>query len=161
MMAQPADAACFHQEDEPISQLSLTGSMAEYTPRAQEWLGEVLDALNQLLFLQDNWNSYGASAPRRDSIDLARDWAARIANHRRLDLTESEDAAIATPTVSASADGNAVLCWYRGEDSLELEVLPTGFVDYVLLDGEQDLEGQSAQPAIIINVLVQSFLCPC
>jgi len=149
MTAQQA-TVCF-QREEPVNRLSLTSAMADYTPPAHEWLGEVLDSLNQLLFLPDNWNSYGAFAPRRESIDHAREWAARLANHVF---------ATAKPVVSASADGNAVLCWYRGEDSLELEVLPTGVVDYVLLDGDQDVEGQSAQPATI-NSLIQLFLSAC
>ena len=47
------------------------------------------------------------------------------------------------PTITASPDGIAALCWECGSKSIDLEVLPDGSVKYVFLnedDSDQDDE---------------------
>lgn len=89
-----------------------------------EWREPCLRQLDRLGELRDNWDSYGAKPIHPLSIDLAKRLLMELA---RVDAIES-------PTVSASPEGNAALCWDNGNRSLDLEIQPDGSVEYVYLN---------------------------
>ncbi len=101
---------------------------------APAWLDERMDHLRSLLELQDNWDSYGGRAIDRQSVEIATQLLKALA------VVEGVEA----PTVTASPDGNAALCWDNGRRSLDLEVMPDGRFEYVFLNEDnasKDEEG--------------------
>ena len=101
---------------------------------APAWLDERIGQLRSLLQLQDNWDSYGGRAIDRQSVEIATQLLKALA------VVEGVEA----PTVTASPDGNAALCWDNGRRSLDLEVMPDGRFEYVFLndeDASKDDEG--------------------
>ena len=93
---------------------------------APAWLDERIGQLRSLLQLQDNWDSYGGRAIDRQSVEIATQLLKALA------VVEGVEA----PTVTASPDGNAALCWDNGRRSLDLEVMPDGRFEYVFLNEE-------------------------
>ena len=81
-------------------------------------------SINAVLQLPENWNSYGAASINNDSAN----------NAMQLSLALARISKEPAPRVSASADGNVVLCWYRDNVSLEIEAMPNGIFDYLSLD---------------------------
>lgn len=113
-----------------------TDNEALYTlrPRASDWLLEVAVNIDEVMLLPENWNSYGAAAIDGHSGSNAKILCERL----------SERSVRTAPRVSASADGNLVLCWYFDNLSLEIEVMPDGTFDYMSLDelnDENDRDG--------------------
>ncbi len=101
---------------------------------APAWLDERIGQLRSLLQLQDNWDSYGGRAIDRQSVEIATQLLKALA------VIEGVEA----PTVTASPDGNAALCWDNGRRSLDLEVMPDGRFEYACLneeDASKDEEG--------------------
>lgn len=109
-----------------------------------EWLDEQIDQLHRLLKLQRNWDSYGAEPIDPRSVRLAKQllrWLAQFV-------------AIEAPTVTASPDGNAALCWDNGHRSLDVEILPDGSIEYAYLNDE-DQEGTTLDAEDLAILLTQ------
>lgn len=92
-----------------------------------DWLREGLEQLDRLLELNGNWDSYGAKQIDTRSVQFAKRLLTRLAE---VDTIEA-------PTVTASPNGNAALCWDSGHLSLDLEVLADGSLEYAYLN-QQD-----------------------
>lgn len=115
---------------------SRTDNETLYTLRlsVSDWLHEVAVNIDEVMLLPENWNSYGAAAIDRYSGS----------NAKVLCELLSQRSVRTAPRVSASADGNLVLCWYIDNLSLEIEVMPDGTFDYMSLDelnDENDRDG--------------------
>lgn len=101
-----------------------------------DWLAEALDAIERLLTLGKNWDSYGANAVDQESVRRASELAQRLA------WVENVEA----PSITATPDGDVGFCWDTGEWSLDASVDPTGLISYVLLDEgdpSQEQEGRT------------------
>lgn len=111
---------------------------------APAWLTERVDQLRRLLELQENWDSYGAKPIDPRSVEFA------ILLLRSLALVEGVEA----PTVTASPDGNAALCWDNGDRSLDVEILPDGIIDYSYLN-DKNKEGTTLDANDLAILLTQ------
>lgn len=109
------------------------------------WLPHVVDELECLLELPRNWNSYGAREISESSVSFTAQLAQELARA----------CVVARPQVSATADGNAVLCWYKGETSVEMEVLPSGAVEFVAMRGDQGEEGTTRDMGSLVQLATQ------
>jgi hypothetical protein len=76
------------------------------------WWSNIESAFKELLTWPDDWDSYGAAAPRREAVDAARDLLSAIV--RGLELVE--------PHASPTRDGGVLLEWRRHEHELDLSV---------------------------------------
>ena len=116
--------------------------------REPDWLQERLDRINELLQLESNWDSYGAAAVDRFSVAVARSLL------RQLALIETVEA----PTITASPEGNVVLCWDNGGRALDVDILPNGTFTYAYMnenDAGKDREGHSAKSLLLVHLLTQ------
>ena len=109
------------------------------------WLPTIVEELVALLELPRNWNSYQAAEISESSVSFAAQLARELV---AAGVTSS-------PHVSASADGNAVLCWYDGELSIEMEVLPSGAVDFVAMQGDQGQEGTTRDVGFLAQLAIR------
>lgn len=123
-------------------------SLVAIRPAYPGWLSEVLERIDQLADLPANWDSYGAAMVDGGSMDYA---AELIRNIAFVDT-------VGAPIVTASPDGNVVLCWDNGERSLDLEVLADGEVGYAYMnhsDSSKDEEGKTRRGHDILRLLTQ------
>ncbi|MCH8342750.1 MAG: hypothetical protein IH983_02055 [Planctomycetes bacterium] len=109
------------------------------------WLSERVDRLRRLLGLQENWDSYGAKPIDPRSVEFA----------VRLLTSLADVDGIEAPTVTASPDGNAALCWDDGHRSLDVEILADGSIEYAYLNDE-DHEGTTLDAEDLAILLTQS-----
>lgn len=116
---------------ESASASARTHSVSEATPLTSEirwpanWLKSKIRAVQGLLALPSNWDSYGAERIDPRSVESA------LGRLRQLALiTENE------PSVGASPSGYATLKWDWEDDSkhLEIEFHPDGMLDYAFVD---------------------------
>ena len=89
-----------------------------------DWLGRVLDKLQRLATLGENWDSYGAAPVDHDSIREAQKLVEHLAMYVGVD----------EPAVGATPDGEAGLSWDGGPWSLDVDVTRDGRYEYVFLD---------------------------
>jgi hypothetical protein len=113
--AEPMDTSAQHA--------SAVGPVILARCASHAWLPDALSQTDDLRSLQDNWDSYSARAVDRQTI----------AHAKRLLGELARIVGIEAPTVTASPDGNASLCWDDGSRSVDLEVLPNGMIEYVIL----------------------------
>ncbi len=82
---------------------------------ANRAFNNTLEEVYNLLTWQDDWNGYGASAPRLDAILYATSW---ISNFYTL-VTDSD---WSNPNVTAGAQGEVVFEWWNGPKKLTVYV---------------------------------------
>ncbi len=150
MAEQTAGVAFF----DAVGSLTIAKSSGEAWPpktptlairkEAPAWLTERVDQLWGLLELQRNWDSYGAKPIDRRSVEFV------ILLLRSLALVEGVEA----PTVTASPDGNAALCWDNGDRSLDVEILPDGNIEYSYLN-DKNQEGTTLDANDLAILLTQ------
>lgn len=112
-----------------------------------DWYRDKMDQVEELQKLADNWDSYGAKSVRYPSIECAASLLDYLAMFEGIE----------EPTVTASPQGNACLCWDNGKRSLDVEVFEDGSFDYVYLnanDSSQDKESNTDSPNQIARLLV-------
>ena len=145
--------AFFHEE--PISTAAEgTGEAFEqpYIALRSEppsWFTECVDTIKGLEQLQVNWDSYGARAVEPRSIENA---VVVLCELARIETVER-------PTVTASPEGHAALCWDYGDRSLDVEFLPDGQIEYVFMnqkDPSKDDEGIIREIQVLANLLTRS-----
>jgi hypothetical protein len=115
------------------------------------WLEGCAADIDQLVGLEENWNSYGARKVDPRSIEFAKRLIVDLANM-------SGD--IACPQVAASPDGNVALSWQWHDHSRELnvEITPDGTIRYSYIDEEdssRDAEGETDDPHLIARLRTQ------
>ncbi len=76
---------------------------------------KTLEKICDLLTWQDNWNGYGASAPRLDAILYAVSW---LSNFYTLVAHSDWE----NPNVTAGAQGEVVFEWWRGPKKLTVYI---------------------------------------
>jgi hypothetical protein len=99
------------------------------------WLEQVCDAIERLLELSDNWDSYGAKAIESDAVACA----IGVIEH----LSHIQN--VPEPTVTPTPDGHVGFCWDTGEWSLDLSVDPSGLLSYVFLDQRDPSQEQESR----------------
>jgi len=113
------------------------------------WLFEALKLVLRAVPKVDNWDGYGSIAPgdavKRRSVEL---------------LAAMEDDEPPLPRVVPVPGGGLQLEWRMGDRELEIEVLPDGSVEYLIVASNKMLEGRLAKPdrtsvrALILPVLL-------
>lgn len=82
-------------------------------------LRSVLERLDALTGLPDNWNERGADAPKPEAVREAKTWVKTIFNGAK-----ETGLLWQSPHVTADEEGAAVVDWKKGKKSLVLYVLP-------------------------------------
>ena len=100
----------------------------QYMYTSQSWREQSIHDLYKLLELDENWNSYGSPAINPRSVQKAINLIYCLSIE---DIPQN-------PTISATPDGNATVCWYNDEFSLEIEIFPEGNCEYVYLDRQDE-----------------------
>jgi hypothetical protein len=114
------------------------------------WIAQVLNELQQLSNLPANWDSYGAAAPNKQSIQTAQDFVKSL----------SPAVEIEKPQVSITANGTVAFQWEwsHGRRNLDVELLPDGTLNYAFVDEEDESreeEGQTQNAIKIIEILTR------
>lgn len=92
-------------------------------PRVREWR-LVIEALMELINLQDDWDGQGAEAPSYDVIDTANKIAEALLERG----DPSPGSAVATPA------GSIILAWQENSIYRELEVVTSEQIEYMFID---------------------------
>lgn len=92
-----------------------------------DWLSDVRSEIQQLLDLQENWDSYGAYRVDRESVQQALSVAAGLSWFVGIDQ----------PTVTATPEGHVGFCWDSGHWSLDASIDSSGLISFVFLDREE------------------------
>ena len=100
------------------------GALPQFRWRAAPWAEECQQRIESLRGLRENWDSYGASPTDLSSLVSAKSLLKEISFIND----------VPQPTVTASPQGNVALCWDLGMRSVDLEILPGGMVEYVVVD---------------------------
>jgi len=93
----------------------------------KEWLLAAYKKLSKLALLEADWDSYGAEAPTRDSIDAAREILRALA-----------DAELEPTSVDPSAEGGVCLSFQRGGRYGDIECFNSGGILAVTSTGPDD-----------------------
>lgn len=100
-----------------------------------DWVCNRVEQLHALLQLKENWDSYGAEPMDPRSVVHAENllrWLARFVG-------------VEAPTVTASPDGHAALCWDDGQRSLEVEVRSDGVFQFTFIDEKDASRDEEAE----------------
>jgi hypothetical protein len=101
-----------------------------YPPGAEPpWLRPTLEAMNRLLDLPPNWNSYGAGPIAPGAV---------LAALQFLQQTMRPDTP--PPSVVPTSRGGVQLEWHAGEIDLEIRVTPKGEIGAVYEDAQGEWE---------------------
>ena len=116
----------------------------------EPWVGDVQKALESLLELGDNWDSYGARPADSKSIERAKSFIDSI----------GRVVSVGRPAVSLSPAGNAAFSWEtsNGRRNLDVEVLKTGKIRFAFIDDDDesaDREGTAFDMTEIAGILTQ------
>jgi hypothetical protein len=104
----------------------------------QTWESIAIKQIEHLSGLQANWDSYGAKAPDTESVWFAKKLVRLFA---RLETMER-------PSITLSPAGNIAMAWDSDKQELEVEVMPTGLMEYVLTETRT-----TKQPSTIYSIL--------
>lgn len=113
-----------------------------------EWLREMIEKLENLATLQENWDSYGAGPIDKRSIKKARDLIGYLAAFIAVDC----------PAVAGTPDGHVGFSWDEGSWSLNAKILPDGRIKYVYLDerdATKDRETTTRNWSDLLDLLTQ------
>jgi hypothetical protein len=106
---------------------------------------ESLRTISELANLPDNWDSYGS--PRLKSSAVQR--AVEV-------LVAARSSYAPAPRIAAVSGGGLQIEWEMGARELEIEVLPDGSIEILMVEGEMMIE--SPAPAEQVNSIVPTFL---
>ena len=111
----------------------------------KEWLLTAYKKLSRLASLEDDWDSYGAEAPSRESIDTA-----------RAILRAVDDADFEPASVDPSAEGGVCLSFQQGDRYGDVECFNSGEIMAVTSIGGNDtnvweIEGRGIQLRLALN----------
>lgn len=138
----------------PIAQNSSeafsSSSLMRVRSNPEPWVGDVQKALESLLELGDNWDSYGARPADSKSIERAKSFIDSI----------GRVVSVGRPAVSLSPAGNAAFSWEtsNGRRNLDVEVLKTGKIRFAFIDDDDesaDREGTAFDTTEIAGILTQ------
>ena len=113
-----------------------------------EWLLATLKRIRELLFLGENWDSYGARAVHPGAVRAALAVAERL----------SRWVGVPVPAVTATGDGHVGFCWDEDEWSLDASVDDTGLVTYVFLNEsrpQDDIEARTRNADNLLHLLTR------
>lgn len=116
--------------------------------RPAPWLNDVLNAIDRLLTLRANWDSYGANAVNDESITWARELARFLSGLVSVDR----------PSVTATPDGDVAFCWDTGDWSLDASVDRTGLISYAFLDERdpsKEREGRTRNVGDLVELVTR------
>ncbi|HUG91811.1 MAG TPA: hypothetical protein VML55_13315 [Planctomycetaceae bacterium] len=132
---------------------SLSDGNGDLAGPLPEWWASVERAFQTLLTWPDDWDSYGAAAPRREAVDAARVLLTVLV--RRLDVVE--------PYPSATRNGGVFLEWRRNGHEIDVEIESLTDITFAyenMQTGEQVCgESKSADEntALLLGLLEQHF----
>lgn len=126
MISDHTVAAWNREEQVTASANPRPGPVLAMRDSPAEWLAEALAKVQLLLTLPPNWDAEGASAIAPRSIAQAFSLLDALGRFVGVDR----------PTVTASRDGLAALCWDNGDRSLDLKIHPDGSAEFVLLSDD-------------------------
>lgn len=111
------------------------------------WCSLVRRRIQDLLLLQENWDSYGALPVDRRSVDHAVNLARDLATISGVD----------PPAIAATPNGDVGFCWDKGSWSLDLSVDPDGVISYVYLNelSGEETERRTRDVGELIPLMVQ------
>ena len=116
--------------------------------RPAQWLGGATAALNNLLKLQEGWDTYGAKRVSRESVA-----AARLI---LIDLSYVDT--INVPAITADPDGLVSLAWGLRHGSLDADIRGDGVIEYVYLDLDDprnEVEAETTDPLVLAALLTR------
>jgi hypothetical protein len=93
------------------------------------WLAETEQAIQELLRLPPNWNSYGAQPIRPDVVRAAKDLLPGIVQKQT-----------PQPNVVPTVRGGVQLEWHLGDIDLEIEIDAPGQFQVLFVDPRENLE---------------------
>ena len=93
-----------------------------------EWLPRLLDWLQGLRQVKENWDGYHADAPRPEMIEAASDFIRALA----------ERLPIAEPNAYPTRTGGVQFAWEHGPHQVEVEFDPEGPNSFLYLNAETD-----------------------
>ena len=137
-----------HAEDDAIF-FSGKSIVAEIRPQPAAWLPRAIQRVQELSYLGDNWDSYGAPSIDLRSIEFA-ERVLRV-------LAQFED--LAEPTIGASPDGFATLVWSAASWDLECECE----IDRIHYVGTHDpgdslQESGTVEDPVMLAMLLTSYM---
>ena len=92
------------------------------------WLKSVREQLDELTNLQDNWDSYGSSAIKREVAAKALEVISVLSRLR-----------MEKPSVIAVPGGGVQFEWANSSSELELEIRPNGAVEFLIVDQNKEM----------------------
>jgi hypothetical protein len=99
--------------------------------KANPWLHSAQQKISELAQLSENWDSYGSRPVQQPAIEQAADLVACLS---KLDLPD--------PQIFPVPGGGIQLELQEGQRELELEIMPDGSIEYLLVaEGGEMLEG--------------------
>ena len=134
--------------DQDTSALSRSSLVLASRSEPADWCMSTRQAIASLGTLEDNWDSYGGRAIKRDSIR----WASALIDHLATII------GVTQPTVTATGEGLVALCWDAGSWSLDVEVSEIGVIEYVYLDERdsgREIESSTRNPLVLARYLAQ------
>jgi hypothetical protein len=105
--------------------------LARLLPRAQgppDWWNEAMQQLQAIRSVGENWDGYGAAAPRPEIIRSAEGFLHFLA----------KDVSVPAPYISPTRTGGVLFEWAHGPHQLEVDVYTRDDASYVYLNGETD-----------------------
>ena len=117
---------------------------------AFSWLSGEIEKLNSLLYLDENWDSYGAHRVNVEAV---------FATIQVLASVLEEDTPL--PTFVPTRSGNIQLEWHQSGIDLEVEVHPSGMIEIFFedeLDKNEEYESDSFQGSVSDLQLLPEFV---
>jgi hypothetical protein len=105
--------------------------------------------VTELSNLSENWDSYGSSSIQPPAIEMAL---------KILSLVDRQG--VATPQIFPVSGGGIQLEWQSGSRELELEILPNGMLEYLVVDEQKNMQEGSlpAQEEYNIYSLINKWV---
>ncbi len=94
---------------------------------APQWYRELVG----IAALKENWDGYGSPRVNPTALEVARQL-----------LSEAQQYGLSSPHIAPVTGGGVNIEWVVDERELEVEVLPTGAVEYLMSVGDDSWEGQ-------------------
>ena len=120
-----------------VKAVTVTDVGSESAPgtRALKLLAVARERLDDVVRLQDDWNSYGAARPNLQAISVGHDLLTTL--WRRLADGVSEEG---VPWMIAPlADGGVQLEWRGQNGAIEVEIAPNGQLNFLVEQGERTI----------------------
>lgn len=113
--------------------------------------------LDELSYLEEDWDSYGATPPTPTAIESAKGLLTRVAS--RNDVVPGHG--VGPDAVMPFPNGGVQLIWERNSSELQVDVGPTGDFGYLWIkreDGRREAVEAEVAPGDEILTLVDQFL---